>query len=241
MNQSWFVTGTDTEIGKTYCTLALIQHFNKHGLRVAGMKPIASGCYRSSQGLRNSDAEQILAVSGLEVPYDWVNPYAFEPPIAPHLAAAQVGQTIELEQIVSQYQQLAAVADIVVVEGVGGWRVPINATQSLKDMVLALKIPVILVVGMRLGCINHALLTAETIIRDGATMTGWIANSMNPDFDAQGSINTLSARLYAPLLAQMPYSLDIGNLGVLRMTDELDNVTFQSQPCCFRTRRALYS
>ncbi len=210
MNQSsWFVTGTDTEIGKTWCTLALIQHFKTQGLRVAGMKPIASGCCRSDRGLRNSDAEKILEVSGLEVPYDWVNPYAFEPPIAPHLAAAQMGQTIELENIVSKYKQLAAFADTVVIEGVGGWRVPVNATQSLKDIVLALDVPVILVVGLRLGCINHALLTAEAIIRDGCTLVGWIANSISPDFDAQGSIDTLSERLEVPLLAQIPYLLEL--------------------------------
>ena len=204
MNQSWFITGTDTEIGKTWCTLALIQHFKNQGLQVAGMKPIAAGCHWNKAGFRNSDAEQILQVSGLEVPYEWVNPYAFVPPIAPHLAAAQMGQTIELEHIISQYQHLAAQADTVVIEGVGGWRVPINATQSLKDIVLALDVPVILVVGLRLGCINHTLLSAETIIRDGCTLAGWIANPINPDFDAQGSIDTLTERLEVPLLAKMP-------------------------------------
>ncbi|MEN8221327.1 MAG: dethiobiotin synthase, partial [Pseudomonadota bacterium] len=108
MKQSWFITGTDTEIGKTWCTLALIQHFKNQGLRVAGMKPIASGCHRSKAGLRNSDAKQILKLSGLNVPYEWINPYAFAPPIAPHLAAAQVGQTIEIPNIINKYQQLAA-------------------------------------------------------------------------------------------------------------------------------------
>jgi len=214
MNQSWFITGTDTEVGKTWYTLALIQHLKNQGLRVAGMKPIASGCEATQAGLRNSDAEQILKTSGLDVPYDWVNPYAFAPPIAPHIAAAQVGQTIELETIISQYQQLAAQAEALVIEGVGGWRVPINRTQSLKDIVLALKVPVILVVGLRLGCINHALLSAETIIRDGCTLAGWIANPIDPDFDAQASIETLKERLEVPLLAEMPYleALNIGKL-----------------------------
>jgi dethiobiotin synthetase len=204
MEQSWFITGTDTEIGKTWCTLALIQHFKNQGLRVAGMKPIASGCHRSKAGFRNRDAKQILKLSGLDVPYEWVNPYAFAPPIAPHLAAAQAGQTIEISNIINKYQQLAAQADTVVIEGVGGWRVPINATQSLKELVHAMEVPVILVVGLRLGCINHALLSAETIIRDGCTLAGWIANPIDPDFDGQGSIDTLSERLKVPLLAQMP-------------------------------------
>jgi len=205
MNRSCFVTGTDTEIGKTWCTLALIQYLKNQGLRVAGMKPIASGCHSTETGLTNSDAEQILQLTELSVPYDWVNPYAFEPPIAPHLAAAQVGQTIELENIITKYELLSAQADAVVIEGVGGWRVPMNANQSLKDIVLALQVPVILVVGLRLGCINHALLTAETIIGDGCTLAGWIANPIDPNFDAQGSIDTLTEYLTVPLLAQMPY------------------------------------
>lgn len=214
MTQSWFITGTDTEIGKTWCTLALIQHFKNQGLQVAGMKPIAAGCYRSEAGLRNDDAEQILELSGLEVPYEWVNPYAFEPPIAPHLAAAQANKIINISNICNYYQQLAAQAEVVIIEGIGGWRVPINAEQSLKDIVLALKVPVILVVGLRLGCINHALLTAETIIRDGCSLAGWIANPIDPHFAAQGSIDALSERLEVLCLAQMPYltSLNIPQL-----------------------------
>jgi len=218
MNKSWFITGTDTEIGKTWCTLALIQYFKNQGLRVAGMKPIAAGCHWSETGLKNSDAEQILATSGLAVPYDWVNPYAFEPPIAPHVAATQVGQLIELSNIIHKYQQLAAQADMVVVEGVGGWRVPINATQSLKDMVLAMEAQVILVVGMRLGCINHALLSAEVIRGDGCTLAGWIANPIDPDFDEQASIDTLQERLKVPLLAQMPY---LAYLDILRLVKRI--------------------
>lgn len=205
MTQSWFITGTDTEIGKTWCTLAFIQHLKNQGLRVAGMKPIASGCHHCEAGFKNSDAEQILAISSLDVPYDWVNPYAFAPPIAPHLAAAKIGQTIELANIIEKYQQLSAQADAVVIEGVGGWRVPINATQSLKDLVLTMDAQVILVVGLRLGCINHALLTAETIRSDGCTLAGWIANPIVPDFDGQASIDTLRERLKTPLLAKMPY------------------------------------
>ncbi len=204
MKQSWFITGTDTEIGKTWCTLALIQYFKNQGLRVAGMKPIAAGCRKRIIGFMNRDAEQILELSGLDVPYNLVNPYAFSPAIAPHIAAKQIGQTIDLTNIINKYNQLAAQADIVVVEGAGGWRVPINATESMKDIALAMKAQVILVVGLRLGCINHALLTAETIIADGCQLAGWIANPLEPKFDGKASIETISERLEAPLLATMP-------------------------------------
>jgi len=189
--QVWFITGTDTGIGKTWCSVALIKQLKQQGLRVAGMKPIASG--------KNSDAEQILAASGLDLPYDLINPYAFEPAIAPHIAAQQVGQAIELKVIIDKYKQLATLADAVVIEGAGGWRVPINASQSFKDMVLAINAKVILVVGLRLGCINHALLTAEAIQRDGCTLAAWIANPIDPEFDGKASIETISSYLGEPL------------------------------------------
>jgi dethiobiotin synthetase len=202
--KSFFITGTDTDVGKTWCTLALIQHLKNQGLRVAGMKPISAGCRRGEAGLRNSDAEKIMEISGLDIPYDWVNPYAFEPPIAPHLAANKSGQVIEINTIIDKYNQLASLADAVVVEGVGGWRVPINATQCLKDLILAMDIPVILVVGLRLGCINHALLSAESIISDGCNLIGWFANPVSPHFYAPDAIETLSERLDVPLLARFP-------------------------------------
>jgi dethiobiotin synthetase len=224
MSQSWFVTGTDTEIGKTWCTLALIQHFKNQGLRVAGMKPIASDCQHTKAGLRNSDAEQILKLSGLEVPYERVNPYAFEPPIAPHIAAKQVGQVIDINMIIERYHSLAKQADVVIIEGFGGWRLPVNETQGVKDLVFALQVPVILVVGLRLGCINHALLTAEAIARDGCTLAGWIANPVDRHFDAQDSIDTLKAHLDAPLLANLPFlaTKDISQLAkTMQNTQEL--------------------
>jgi len=204
MIKSLFVTGTDTEVGKTWCTLALMEYFKNQGLRVAGMKPIASGCHKRFTGFMNRDAEQISELSDLDALYDLVNPYAFSPAIAPHIAAAEVGQTIDLDNIIDKYHQLAAQADIVIVEGAGGWRVPINATESMKDIALAMKAQVILVVGLRLGCINHALLTAETIIADGCELAGWIANPLEPKFDGKASIETISERLEAPLLATMP-------------------------------------
>jgi dethiobiotin synthetase len=193
-------------VGKTWCTLALIHHFKKQGIRVAGMKPIASGGYETAQGLRNEDAVQIFQqCCDLGISYDWVNPYCFLPPIAPHLAAIRQGQTMQLENIINAYQQLTNQVDVLIVEGVGGWRVPINRTQSLKDLVLAMNAQVILVVGLRLGCINHALLTMEAIIRDGCQFAGWIANSIDPQFSAEESISAIAERLPVPLIAQIPY------------------------------------
>lgn len=206
MSQAWFITGTDTGIGKTWCTLGLIEQFKQCGLRTVGMKPIATGCHESAAGLRNTDAKQILAASSFDLPYAQINPYAFLPPIAPHLAAAQVGRTITLAPIIEAYQQLVAHSDVVIVEGVGGWRVPLNATETLKDLVLALQIPVILVVGLRLGCLNHALLSAEAIVQDGCHLAGWVANALQPDWaEEQAVIDTLVERLTAPLLGHVPY------------------------------------
>lgn len=200
-----FITGTDTEIGKTWCTLALIKALQQQGLSVAGMKPIATGCHVHAGALHNEDAEKILAAASVHVPYEWVNPYSFVPPISPHLAAAQTSTCISIEPIVKAYQQLAELTDIVVIEGVGGWRVPINAQQGLREIVQSLQARVILVVGLRLGCINHALLSAETILRDGCQLVGWIANEVDPYFEVKDSVASIRERLAAPLLAHIPY------------------------------------
>ena len=164
--------------------------------------------------MRNNDAERILTLTELDLSYDIVNPYSFEPPIAPHIAAQQTGQIIELDVIISNYKKLQAQSDMVIIEGFGGWKVPINANLSLKDMVLAMKTPVVLVVGIRLGCINHALLTAEAIVQDGCHLIGWIANQIDASFVGQQAIDTISEYLSVPLLAQMPY-LDTLNIPIL--------------------------
>ena len=204
MNQPWFVTGTDTGSGKTWCTLAVMEYLKNQGQHVAGMKPIATGGGFEAGELRNSDAVQIMTESNLELPYHWVNPYVFLPPIAPYLAAEQAKSTIQLDIIVETYQKLAEMSDVVVVEGIGGWRVPFSAEHDLKDIVHAINAKVILVVGLKLGCVNHALLTAEIIQRDGCQLAGWMANLITPDFNAQGSIEIISERLDIPLLAKMP-------------------------------------
>ena len=205
-----FVTGTDTDIGKTRYSLALLRELQQGGRTVAAMKPVASGCVTTPLGLRNADAVQLRRQAGLAVPYAWVNPYAFAPPIAPHLAAAQLGQQIVLTVLIDAYRQLSQQASQVVIEGVGGWRVPFNQREGQPELVRAVGAEVILVVGLKLGCINHALLTAEAISRDGCRLRGWVANRCEPGFASGGVIDTLRQHLAAPLLGIMPYwqSLD---------------------------------
>ncbi len=205
MIKEWFITGTDTGVGKTQVTLALMRYLQRQGWRVAGMKPIATGCEWTPAGLRNADAEQLLHYSSLSMPYTHVNPYAFFPPISPHLAALQAEQPIEVEKIVRTYHHVARQVDVVLVEGVGGWRVPIDPHHTLKELVISLNLPVILVVGLRLGCINHALLTAETIIRDGCPLHGWIANHLSAEESWQEVIDSLQTLLPAPLLGIVPF------------------------------------
>lgn len=201
-----FITGTDTEIGKTWATLAVMQALQNQGLRVAGMKPVASGCAMTAKGLRNEDALQIQQQASFAIPYEQVNPYAFAPPIAPHIAAQQSGVEIDLAVIQSIAQTLQAQADVLVVEGVGGWRVPLGAQSSLVDLVKSLNAQVILTVGLRLGCINHALLTAAVIAQDACHCVGWIANQVQADVAEQSAIiATLQKRLPIDLLGFLPY------------------------------------
>lgn len=201
----WFVTGTDTGIGKTWLAEALLLALRAGGRRAAGMKPVASGCYRGPGGLRSEDAERLLAASGVAIDYQDVNPYAFEPPIAPHLAAAQVGVEMQLEIVQRHFGRVRAVADWVVVEGVGGWRVPFNRTLEMSDVARAFGLPAILVVGMRLGCVSHALLTATAMRADGVALAGWVANRIDPEFAAwEDTIAALEDRLATPLLGIVP-------------------------------------
>ena len=201
----YFITGTDTGVGKTVVTLGLMQLLQDRGLRVAGMKPVASGCTPTPQGLRNDDAQQLRQQANIELDYVAVNPYAFEPPIAPHLAAAAAGCRIDLAMIHAGVQQLADRADRVCVEGVGGWLVPLNERETVADLAVRLGLDVILVVGMRLGCLNHALLTVQSIETHGARLAGWVANCMPPMADAlDENINHLKSNIYAPLLGVVP-------------------------------------
>jgi dethiobiotin synthetase len=198
-----FVTGTDTEIGKTVIACALLHGLKAGGARVAGMKPVASGCRRTAAGLRNDDAEAMQALVGPEFEYRQINPYAFEPAIAPHLAAAEAGVTVDFSLIEQTYRNLAQRADYAVVEGAGGWRVPLGPASFMSDLAAALDLPVLLVVGIRLGCINHALLSAEAIVGDGRRLIGWIANLRAPE-RADAQLESLRQRLEVPLLGVVP-------------------------------------
>jgi len=206
MTRGFFISGTDTGCGKTEITLGLMHALQQRGERVLGMKPVASGAEPTREGLRNEDALRIQARCSLPTPYERVNPFAYEPPIAPHLAAEAAGRPILLEAVVAGYRGLAERADRVVVEGVGGWLVPLDASRTVADLALRLGLPVILVVGLRLGCINHALLTAESIRNHGASLRGWVANRVEPQMAAyDGNLETLRTRLSAPCLGVVPW------------------------------------
>lgn len=196
-----FITGTDTGIGKTRVACRLIAALRARGLVVAGMKPVASGCAITPDGLRNEDALALRMATGLDVDYATLNPYAFREPIAPHLAASDAGTPVETSRIATAHAQLAARADAVVVEGVGGWAAPLGAQLDQADLVRTLDLHVILVVGLRLGCISHARLTARAITADGCRLAGWIGNRIDPAMDrVDDNIDTLRACIDAPLL-----------------------------------------
>lgn len=200
--QSVFVTGTDTGVGKTLIAAALLRAGRMQGVTMAGFKPVAAGC---EQG-QNADALLLQAESSHPAPYVQTNPYAFTPAIAPHLAAAQVGCEMRVPPICAAFAQHQQRAAAVVVEGAGGWLVPINATQTLADVAVALQLPVILVVGLRLGCLNHALLTAAAVRAAGLPLLGWVANHLSADWPwAADNVAALQARLAAPLLAEVPF------------------------------------
>ena len=206
MPTAYFIAGTDTGVGKTTIACALLQALALSGRSVVGMKPVAAGCVATPLGLQNEDVKLLCAASTLDAPPEWVNPYALRAAVAPHLAAEQDGVQLELSTMVHAFQHLQRLADVVIVEGVGGWMVPFNAAETSADLAQALNLPIILVVGMRLGCLSHALLTAQALQAQGLQLYGWVANHIDPDmalFDE--NVQTLSARLGAPLLGIVPH------------------------------------
>lgn len=206
MQKGYFITGTDTGVGKTWATLALMAHLQQQGHCVLGMKPVASGCEQTAEGLRNEDALLIQQQASIALPYDTINPYAFAPAIAPHLAAAQGDVAIELEPIKTLAGDLHGQSDYLLVEGAGGWLVPLSANTSIADLATSLQLPVILVVGLRLGCINHALLSVAAIQQSGCVLAGWVANILDPQMPClQQNIDSIGTRVTAPLLGTLPY------------------------------------
>ena len=200
---SYFITGTDTGVGKTLISCALLQTFAAQGKRVAGFKPVSAGCDESGH---NGDAKALRVASGMPLTYGQVNPYCFPHAIAPHLAARHSGVRIELSRILTAYRELAGQADVVIVEGVGGFLVPLSDQQNSADLAQELDLPLIVVVGMRLGCLNHALLTLRAIADYRLECAGWVANVLDADMDAlHENIEALRDRIAAPLLGVVPH------------------------------------
>jgi dethiobiotin synthetase len=219
---NYFVTGTDTGVGKTLISCALLQGYALQGKRVVGMKPVAAGYaaegslhssgaptgvpFAGADGGQNEDVLQLRAAGNVAVGYGQINPYCFVPAIAPHLAAQRAGVIMQFSRIAASYHELAAQADVVIVEGAGGLLVPLNAQQDSADLAKELDLPVILVVGMRLGCLNHALLTVEVIAARGLALAGWVANVVDTDMASiEENVDALRQRISAPLLGVVPF------------------------------------
>ena len=209
IKQAYFVTGTDTGVGKTRVSAALISAFKAHDHRVLGMKPIAAGTVLVDEKYQNEDVIMLSDAANVSAPADLINPYLFDPPIAPHIAAAQAGVSISLETIQAAFIQLQSLAEVVIVEGAGGFLVPLDDQQDMGDLAKCLQLPMILVVGMRLGCLNHALLTVEAIQSRGLTLAGWVANHIDPDMlCVEENLASLRQRIPAPCLGVLPWQVE---------------------------------
>lgn len=215
-----FIAGTDTGVGKTLVACALLRGLDNHGLRAAGMKPVAAGA-RLRRGIRyNEDVEQLRGTASVDVPREVMNPYCFTPPIAPHLAARESGQAIRMSVIARRYAQIASRCDVVVVEGVGGLLVPLGARLNAAEIPQRLDLPLLLVVGLRLGCLNHALLTVEAAQARGLRIAGWIANAIDPSMARrEQNLQTLREQIPAPLLGIVKHA---AKPGINRVTKALD-------------------
>jgi len=208
MTAALFVAGTDTGIGKTHAACTLLHALRARGLRACGMKPVASGCAETPQGLRNDDALALLAAGSAPLPYARINPVALREPWSPHLAAAHAGATIALAPLRAAFDALCAEHDVLVVEGVGGWRVPLAPGLFASAIAQQWNLPVVLVVGLRLGCLSHALLSAEAILADGCRLVGWIANRIDPAMQAvDENLASLRELLPAPCLGVLPHDV----------------------------------
>lgn len=219
-----FITGTDTDVGKTFVSAVIIRALVHRGLSVVGLKPIASGFEQASGERRNADVDALTSASNVVLPKTRVNRYAFNPAVAPHIAALQSGVSLDFNAIKQDLEYAAKQADFVLVEGVGGWHVPLSdpregSVQDIQSLAQHLALPVVMVVGLRLGCLNHALLTANAINLSGLELVGWVANHIDPDFDyVDDNILALERQLSAPKVLDIPYTVD-------RTEIELDNIS----------------
>lgn len=218
MSRGWFITGTDTGVGKTAVSVKLLMALQAHGVRSVGMKPVATGADLRGARLVSDDAVRLMAASAVAARYEDVNPYAYAPPVSPHLAAEQAQRPIRLDRILTAFERLSVLAEAVVVEGAGGWLAPLDRQQTMEDLATALRLPVVLVVGLRLGCINHALLSHGRILASGVPFQGWIANDAEGSLDnAQAVAASITERLGAPLACfghdpTLPGALDVTRL-----------------------------
>lgn len=216
MAKGYFITGTDTGVGKTLVSCALLHAFSANGRKVIGMKPVAAGC----EDDRWIDVDLLMAASTASAPSNLVNPYALIPPLAPHIAAKQANIEIDLAVIQRSYIELQKNADLVIVEGVGGFLVPLSDQNNGADLARILNLPVILVVGLRLGCLNHALLTAQTVRANGLHLVAWVANTIDPPMSAQKeNIQALEQRLNCPLLGIIPFMKDMVLTNISKLLD----------------------
>ncbi|MEG3753518.1 dethiobiotin synthase [Psychromonas arctica] len=222
LNQStYFIAGTDTDVGKTVCTRALLQAAKQQNKTTIGYKPISAGCELTELGLRNQDALILQANSSVNLPYNDVNPIAFQQPVAPHIAAIENGTFIDINIVNNGLQHLQNMnVDLVFVEGAGGWHLPIDNQFLLSDWVIEKQLPVILIVGLKLGCLNHALLTAKAIEQSGLVIAGWIANHLQPDMPyVVDNIETLKTMINAPMLAEIPFIKGINTTNLAEFVD----------------------
>jgi dethiobiotin synthetase len=225
--KAFFITGTDTGVGKTLIAAGLLVAAKNRGLSTAALKPIAAGCEMTEAGLRNEDALLLQSVITQDLAYEQINPVALEPAIAPHIAAQQAKRLLSVDRLSGFCRGVLNSANITLVEGAGGWRVPLNPAETLADLARVLQLPVILVVGIRLGCINHAMLTVEAIARDGLPLAGWVANCIDPDMPCQEeNVASLVQRIGAPCLGVVPY-FDADNR-VAQIADIFSNPTIDS-------------
>ena len=213
MERGYFITGTDTDVGKTWATIALMRYFKQQGKTVVGMKPVAAGCTFQGGQLKNADALLIQENASVKPAYDLINPYAYALPVSPHIAG--IDNPVKLAMVVERFNTLKALAEIVVVEGAGGWYAPLNDHEDISDLAKALALPVILVVAIRLGCINHAKLTYQAIQHSGMPCAGWIAVCTDPALLYRDeNIQTIKTALPAPLLGVLPF-LDSADFDLL--------------------------
>lgn len=219
--KTYFIAGTDTNVGKTLVAAGLLVAAKNHGLTTAALKPLAAGCEKTDAGLRNADALLLQSVITEPLVYEQINPIALEAAIAPHIAAQQEKRVLSADRLAGFCRGSLNLADFTLVEGAGGWRVPLNPQETLADIAKILRLPVILVVGVRLGCINHALLTVEAIRSDGLQLAGWVANCIDADMPVlQENIHSLAVRIPAPCLGVVPWLDNAAPESVASMLDQ---------------------